>query len=260
MEQGRYGIEALARGLKVLELFSPDKPALRFAEIVELSGLSKTTAFRVVKTLETTGYLEREPPDATYRPGLKALTLGFTALSGLDLREIARPHLVRLSRRTDLTTSLSVLHHLEVIYIDRTKNRRIVNLMLGPGARVPAHCTSMGKVLLAGLDLFELGKRLDGAKLEPCTSRTIVQRRALERELVTIREKGYATNDGELAIGLRAVAAAIADSSGATRAAINVAGAKEVIDDRRFFEELPPLVTETARDISAYLSIGEGER
>ncbi len=260
MEQDRYGIEALARGLRVLELFSPAKPALRFAEIVELSGLSKTTAFRVVRTLECTGYLEREPPDATYRPGLKALTLGFTALSGLDLREAARPHLVRLSQRTDLTTSLSVLHQLEVIYIDRARNRRIVNLMLGPGARVPAHCTSMGKVLLAGLDARELRKRLDGVKLESCTARTIVCRKALERELQAIRDQGYATNDGELAIGLRAVAAPILDAHGTTRAAINVAGAREAIDDRRFMLELPPLVTETARDISAYLSVGMGER
>ncbi len=260
MEQDRYGIEALARGLRVLELFSPAKPALRFAEIVELSGLSKTTAFRVVKTLEGTGYLEREPPDATYRPGLKALTLGFTALTGLDLREIARPHLVRLAQRTDLTTSLSVLHHLEVIYIDRARNRRIVNMMLGPGARVPAHCTSMGKVLLAGLDQHELETRLNGARLESCTARTMVRKKLLERELAKIREKGYATNDGELVIGLRAVAAPILDAKGATRAAINVAGAREVIDDQRFFEELPPLVMETAHDISSYLSAGVGVR
>lgn len=254
----RYGIEALSRGLKVLELFSPKRPTLRLNEIVEMSGLHKTTAFRILKTLEAEGYLELEPSDGSYRPGLKALSLGFTALSGLDLREIARPHLSQLAQDTDLTTSLSVLNQLEIIYLERIRNRRIVNVMLGPGARVPAHCTSMGKVLLAGLPAQELRERLSQASLEACTARTVVDLELLEEELRTIRRQGYAVNDGELAMGLRAVAAPIVDARRTTRAAINVAGARENISDQRLTKELPARVMAVAATISRYFPSEDG--
>ncbi len=252
----RYGIESLARGLEVLGFFSPRRPSLTLAEIVKMSGLSKSTAFRILKTLEAVGYLEMEPSEGTYRPGLKVLTLGFAALSGFNLREIARPHLHALAQETDLTTSLSVLDRMDVIYIDRVRNRSIVNLWLGPGARVPANCTSMGKVLLAGLPAVELKERLKGGSLEACTPRSVVEPKRLMAEIERVRRQGYAINDGELALGLRAVAAPIRDPAGSTLAAINVAGTQEVIDELRLREDLPHRIVSTAREISAYLTTG----
>src|SRR5918912_3144213 len=99
--KSRYTIEALARGLEVLALFTAERPALPFNAIVEALGLSKSTVFRILATLEQLGYLEHDPATRRYRPGLKVFQLGFAALAGLELQQVARPHLERLALDVD---------------------------------------------------------------------------------------------------------------------------------------------------------------
>ncbi len=250
MRNNAYFIEALARGLEVLALFNREHPTLSMSEIMSLTGFNKTTIYRILSTLEATGYLERNPTTRRYRPGIRVLSLGFTALNNLDVREVARPYLEELAQQFDLTSSLSILDSLQVVYIDRIRNREIVGVLLGLGARIPAHCSSMGKVMLANLSPEECKRRLDNVDLKPCTKRSLHDVKALLAELEQVRQQGYALNDGELSSGLRAVAAPIFDKQHVI-AAINVSGSIDVISERRMRDELPPYVVETARRISS---------
>lgn len=249
----RYAIEALERGLSVLTLFSNATSELTLTEISKSADLNMTTSLRIASTLESAGYLRRDPETKRYRPSLKVLQLGFSALRSMDNRQVARPHLERLSRETGETVSHSVLDGLEIVYIDRIRNRQIVGVLLGLGSRLPAHCTSMGKAMLAYLPEDQLKTRLNGAVLEACTGNTIIETDSLEADLTKVRRRGYAINHQELAIGLRAVAAPIWGEHGEVVAAINISGSTETISRSRLRQELAPLLVETAAEISQTL-------
>jgi IclR family pca regulon transcriptional regulator len=254
----RYSIEALERGLNVLSLFSSDSAELTLTEISRSADLNMTTSLRIASTLESAGYLHRDPDTKRYRPSLKVLQLGFSALRSMDLRQTARPHLERLSRETGETVSHAVLDGLEIVYVDRIRNRQIVGVILGMGSRLPAQCTSMGKAMLAYLPEDQLKARLNGAVLEACTGNTIVEIDSLQADLAKVRRRGYAVNNQELAIGLRAVAAPIWGEHGEVVAAINISGSTERISRSRLRQELAPLLVETAAEISQTLGHMEG--
>ncbi|MEJ2262150.1 MAG: IclR family transcriptional regulator [Anaerolineales bacterium] len=241
------------RGLSILSLFSYETPALTLTEIVEATGINKTTVFRIVATLEKAGYLMRDSDTRRYRPGIKVLQLGFTAISSLDIRQVARPYLVQLSQQVGETVSLSVLDGMEIVYIDRVRNQQIVGVVLGMGSRLPAHCASMGKAMLAHLPPEELRRRLDQAGLKPRTPKSLVDWAALEDELERVRQQGYAINDEELEIGLRAVAAPIWDSSSQVVAAANITGSAAMLSLERLESELALAVRHTADQISRAL-------
>ncbi|MFQ5422208.1 MAG: IclR family transcriptional regulator [Anaerolineae bacterium] len=255
MPQTPYQIESLRRGLQVLSLFDRDTGALSLTEIKNAAGLNKTTAFRIISTLESAGYLERDPETKKYRPGLKVLQLGFTAIASLEFRQVARPYLRQLSQGVNETVSLSVLDGMEVVYVDRVRKQQIVGVVLGIGSRIPAQCGSMGKVMLAHLPAEELAQRLS-QPLTPCTPHSISDRAAFEAELAQVRRQGYAFNNEELEIGLHAVAAPIWDHTNHVVAAINVTGSARTISQHRMVEELAPKVRETAVQISQALGYG----
>lgn len=252
MAQSPYIIESLQRGLQVLSLFNRETYSLSLTEIKEAADLNKTTAFRIISTLENAGYLERDPETKRYRPGLKVLQLGFTAVSSLEFRDIARPYLRQLSQDVGETVSLSVLDGLDVVYVDRVRNQQIVGIVLGIGSRIPAQCSSMGKALLAYLPPEELVQRLD-RPWSPCTPYSIANRLDYEANLVQVRQQGYALNDEELENGLRAVAAPIWDNHNQVVAAINITGSVRTISRERMVNELAPKVVATAVQISQAL-------
>jgi IclR family pca regulon transcriptional regulator len=198
-KESSYVIESLQRGLYVLSLFNRERSALTLTEIVEATGLNKSTAFRVVNTLDSSGYLERDPDTRQYRPGLKVLQLGFTAISSLEFRQLARPYLRKLSEATGESASLGVLDDLDIVYVDRIRRRQIiVGVVLGIGSRIPAHCASMGKVILAHLPDSELTQRLAQGPLVPCTPNSKIDLPTIQAELSQVRQQGYAINDCEL--------------------------------------------------------------
>ncbi len=248
-----YRVEALARGLDILSQFDRATPDLSLAEIAIATSLSKSTVFRLVRTLLEAGYLSRNADTQRYRPGLKVLELGFTALSNLGIQEVARPFLEQLSQEADETASLSLLDGLEVVYIDRVRNRSIVGVVLGLGSRIPAHCASMGKVMLAHLPEDRISTLLQDGDLSPCTAHSQIDVAALGREFAQIRCRGYALNDQELEIGLRAVAAPIWDHERQVVAAINATGNVRTISRRRLVKELAPQVVKAAQGISQAL-------
>lgn len=256
--KSRYSIEALERGLEILSLFSAERPSLSLSQIVELLQFNKSTAYRVLSTLESVGYLEQDKITRHYRPGLKVLQLGFTAIHTLELRQIARPFLERLSQDLGETVSLAALDGFRTIYVDRVRNQAIVGVVLGVGSSLPAHCTALGKVLLAGLPTVELKRLLAAHELNSYTPKTLTTKKSLVAELAKIRLQGYAIDDEELASALRAAAAPVRDLSKRTIAAVNVTGTTLRITDARLKDEIIPALVNTTNQISTALGYFPG--
>jgi IclR family pca regulon transcriptional regulator len=255
----RYNVEALARGLDILGLFSPQNTSLSLMEVASQLELNKSTVFRLVSTLESMGYLERDSQTRRYRPSLKILHLGYTVINSLEVRQVARPHLESLSREVEETVSLCVLDGNHVIYVDRVRNKSIVGVLLKIGSRIPAHSATVGKVLLADLTQGELDMFLNSAELTPCTSRTISEREALLAELSKVKKNGYAICDGELAIGLRAAGAPIYNHEQKAIAAVNVSGSSTTITLHHLKKVIVPAVVRTAAQISFALGYAPAE-
>jgi IclR family transcriptional regulator, pca regulon regulatory protein len=186
------------------------------------------------------------------------LELGYAFLSSLSLPEIAEPHLEDLVAVVHESSSVSVLDGGDIVYVARVPTKRIMTVAISVGTRFPAYATSMGRVLLAGLDQPELDARLREAGLRPLTPSTLTDPSALRAELERVRRQGWAVVDQELEQGLRAVAAPIRDASGVVVAAVNVsahAGRTTLEDMRRVL--LPPLL-EAAAAIGRDLRAGAG--
>ncbi len=245
----RYQVEALARGLSILELFTRKTPSLSLSEVVKALEINKSMAYRFLTTLETMGYLERDPSTRRYIPSLKVLQLGFRAIN-LDVRESARPYLERLAQDLRETVSMGVMSGTDVIYIDRVRNRSIVGVVLEVGSRLPAHAVTIGKVLLADYLPDQLAGFFEKTKLKEYGPKTITTREGFLAELSLARQQGYAICDEELAPGLRAAGAPIRNHQGKAIAAINVSGSVSTISLERLKAEIVPAVLETARQIS----------
>ncbi|MEU6355767.1 IclR family transcriptional regulator [Streptomyces sp. NPDC047072] len=238
-----YHVEALAKGLRLLALFSEQRPAMKLTDMAAETGVPLPTAFRMAATLVTEGFLE-QLPDGAYRPAPKVLTLGFAALRGLDLVELADGPLRRLAATTGQTVNLGSLSDDRVLYLVRLRNNDLVTANIQVGSRLPAVSTSIGKVLLSSLDDGELKERLGEGSFTGATGPNAIRSLgALKRALGEIREQGWAVQDEELAYGLRSVAAPVSDATGAVVAAVNVAvPAMEFPLDRLLGELRPPLL------------------
>jgi IclR family pca regulon transcriptional regulator len=219
-----YTVEALAKGLRILALFSERRSSMRLTEIVALTGLPMPTAFRLVATLETEGYLERLR-DGAVRPSAAVLTLGFAALRGLDLVQTSSVILGDLFEQTKQTVNLGILSHDRVVYVARLQSESVlVTANVTVGSTLPAIVTSMGKVLLAYMPEAEVKSRMTAGSFQgnwgPNAVRTLT---GLQKELARVRERGYALQDEELASGLRSIAAPVRQNDGRVVAAVNIA-------------------------------------
>lgn len=213
-------VQSLARGLGVISAFDAAQPVMTLSDVARRTGLTRATARRLLLTLETLGYVRSDGKMFELTP--KVLQLGYSYLSALSLPQIADPHLKRLSATLQESTSMSVLDGQDVVYVARVATHRIMTVAIAVGTRFPAHVTSMGRVLLSGMDAKELGEYLRGATLNPLTERTTTRREALVQQLDRVREQGYAVVDQELELGLCSAAAPVQNSAGHTVAAINV--------------------------------------
>jgi IclR family pca regulon transcriptional regulator len=241
-------IRSLARGLDVILAFSQNRPRMTLSQVAEATGLSRPTARRILLTLEAQGYAHSDGRAFALTP--RVLALGYAYLSSLNLTEIAQPYLERVVERTQEGCSLATLDQTEVVYVMRVPTHRISSLTLATGTRLPAHATSMGHVLLAGLTESELGRYLEQADLRPLTGHTITRRDDLISRLDLVREQGYAIVDQELEQGLRSVAAPVKDSNGRVIAALALSAVTATTDEQTFREHHAPTIVEAAHQIS----------
>jgi len=247
-----YRIEALAKGLRVLSIFSEQRPTLRLTDIAAETGMLMPGVYRIAMTLVAEGYLQ-QMPDGQYRPGMKVLTLGFSALRSLDMVELATTQMRQLADETGETVNLASLVGDQVLYLVRLRNRDLVTANIQVGSTLPAVHTSIGKVLLAELDEKDLRSRLSAGSFRAASPKGAKTLKALLPELATIRVEGCAVQDEEVAYGLRSVAAPVRDAAGIVVAGVNIAvNANEWTRDR-LVDELQPRVIACAHDISRLL-------
>lgn len=215
--------------------------------------MRKATVHRYVRTLEHLGYLSQEEATRRYRLAARVVDLGFATLNSMSLREIAAPDLKELSAKFGQTVNLAVIDDLEIIYVDRVVAPMALNLELHVGSRLPAYCTSMGKVLLAFLPSDDLAERVERVEFVRRGPNAIRSRRALLQQLREVRERGFAVNDEELDFGLRSIAAPIRTESGDVVAAINLAVHASRFTLSRLISNHAPAVVASARVISRKL-------
>src|SRR3954464_919774 len=218
-----YRVEALAKGLRLLSLFTEQRPTWRVTDLAEAGGLPMPTAHRVGQTPTAEGYLAHLP-NGDYRPAVRVLTLGTAALRSLDLVEVATPRLQRLAAETGETVNLAVLTGDRVLYLVRLRNADLVTANIQVGSTLPAVHTSIGKLMLAGLDEAELRDRITDTSFPGQHGPNAkVSLDELRQELTQIREQGWAMQDEELAHGLRSVAGPITGAGDRMIAGVNVA-------------------------------------
>jgi IclR family transcriptional regulator, pca regulon regulatory protein len=247
--------QSLERGLAILSAFTPDRPDLGISELARKLALTRSTTHRYVATLATLGYLQQDDSTRKYRLGPRVLDLGFSVLGSLGLREIAAPHLRRLTDTTGHTSNLAIRDDTDVILIDRVRGRpgpyHHLEFTLHVGSRIPAYCSATGKVLLAFLPRPDLDQLLDRIDLVQRGPRTLTSRNALLTALEHVRRTGLAVNDEELESALRSIAAPVRSRSGEVIAAVNIAIPWSPVATTELVSQHGPILQATARQIAA---------
>ncbi|MGZ4385772.1 MAG: IclR family transcriptional regulator [Gaiellaceae bacterium] len=250
--------QSLERGLAILSSFRSSRPLLGVSELARELQLSRSTTHRYIATLASLGYLRQDGPTKKYRLGPRVLDLGFSAINSMELREVSAPHLQQLSDETGQTVNMAILDGTDIVYIERCRSsregQREIDLNLHVGSRLPAYCTSMGKVLLAFLPEEERQEQLARIDLQRRGPNTLTTRDALAAELARVRSSGVAVNNEELAFGLRSIAVPVRDGTGAVVAAINFPMHRSMGTVSDLLERYSPVLKQTAEAISA--SIG----
>jgi IclR family pca regulon transcriptional regulator len=246
----RYIVGALVRGLDVLRCFDREHPTLSLGDVARKLGWGRTEPFRFLYTLESLGYLRRDPATKRYELAPKVLEIGFAALANLQLPELAQPFLERLRDETNASAHIGILDGKDVVYVGRAASRAILRSTIHVGSRLPAHATAIGKMLLAGKSSAELDTWLADNELERYTAHTLAGMRALLEELARIRERDYAFSNQEFEFGIRSIAAPVRDVRGETIAAINVSAPADALAATIVEDTIVPAVRAAARDLS----------
>jgi IclR family pca regulon transcriptional regulator len=249
------GSQSLERGLAILSSFRSAQPLLGVSDLSREVGLSRSTTHRYVATLASLGYLQQDAQTRKYRLGPRVLDLGFSAINSMELRHVSAPHLRALSDATGHTVNMAVLDGVDIVYMERCRapGPREIDLNLHIGSRLPAYCTSMGKVLLAFTP--DLAKLVDTMELTRRGPNTITAKRKLLKELESVRARGLAVNNEELAYGLRSIAAPVSSQTGEVVAAINIAVHRSLVSMDELLEDLAPALLATAGEISAHTGL-----
>lgn len=217
-------VGALLHGLAVLDMFTQDRPVVGIGEVARQLGVHRSTASRLAATLATAGYLEPAGEQGRYRLAAKLAVLGEIAAAGDELRNAALPPLRDLVSRLGETGHLGVLDGTEAVTVAVVDGWQTVRMHSWVGKRSPAHCSSLGKVLLAGLSPAEFAARYPDPGLPASTPNTITSRDELEKGLADVRDRGYAEDREELEPHLCCVAAPVFGRDGTVTASVGVSG------------------------------------
>jgi IclR family pca regulon transcriptional regulator len=255
--RGRFS-SSLQAGLAILNCFSAKQPVLGIAKLADELHMSRSTTHRYASTLVALGYLEQDQA-RRYRLAPRVADMGMSVLDSMALRGKAREHLRELREQTGRTASLAVLDGTQIRYVDRMRGWRrgqhAVDLDLGSGARVPAQCTAMGKVLLAYLPDREREQSIGELELTRRGPKSITSKKALRAELQRVREEGVALGDEELAPGVRTIAAPVIGPDGEVIAAVGIPVPADAYSLEELRKSLGPPVSAAAKRISAALRV-----
>ncbi len=238
---------SLARGLRVIESFESHRDGRSIVEIAHSTGLSRAAIRRILHTLELLGYVERSRQ--VYRLETQVLRLGFSYLSSSSVVEAARPILEHISEQLHESSSMSMLDGGQIVYVARSAASRILAAGLSVGSRLPAYCTSMGRVLLSSLPDDQLNAYLGDLKPKSYTTRTLTRIPQIKKAILQVRKDGYAIVDEELEAGLRSIAVPVLTRSNQVVAAINVGTHVSRVDRTTLIRQCLPALQAGARSL-----------
>jgi len=247
-----YSVPAVERALSVLQCVGDSKRGFSISEIGRRLRIPKSSAHLILTTLERRGFLQKNTQTGRYHFGLQLVSLSRTALENLDLREEAKPFLQSLMQQTGLTVHMAVLERDEAVIVEKVEAPGLVRLASWIGRRLDINCTGVGKALVAFLpddDLEDLIRTKDFARHN---QRTIVSKSALKKELMRVRQLGYAVDNEEDEPGVCCLGAPVFDENGKAVAAISVAGTTSQIGTDRI-PVLARQVMQAARSMSTRL-------
>jgi IclR family pca regulon transcriptional regulator len=242
---------SLARGLAVIRAFADSRKPQTIAQISQQTGIPRAAVRRCLHTLRQLGYVDAELNNFSLRP--KVLTLGYSYLSSTPLTIAAQPCLNEVSKALGESSSLAVLDEGQVLYVARAATSRVMSVSLSAGSRLPAYCTSLGRVLLAHLPEAELDDYLARTALAPRTEHTVTDEVRLREVLGQVRKEGYALINEELELGLRSIAVPVRGASGRVLAALNVGAQAARVTPERMVEEFLPVLRHGAQELSMLL-------
>lgn len=245
-------VEALAKGIAILEAFDAANPEMTLSEVARRVGLTPAAARRSLMTLETLGYIGRRDKRFHLRPKLMALGSGFYFTARID--EILQEDLRALVDRFGDASSVGTLDGKDVIYVAHVSVQRARRAAAVPGARYPAYATSMGRVLLAGQPDDKIDAYLNSYQPKKLTSKTCTSPKALRAEVMVARRDGYATTVDQLDYGITALAVPIRDTDGATIAALNTSGYTGMVTPDQLVKDRLPALQEAASHIAHQLT------
>lgn len=245
-------VDALARGLRVIEAFDESHPQMTLSEVARRTGMSPAAARRSLHTLAALGYLRHV--GKRFLLSAHVLTLGASYLRTVHVEELLLPELRRLVGKFGDAASVTVLDGFDILYVAHYSEQRASRLIAGIGVTYPAFATSTGRVLMAGMSDDALARFLAGSRLEPRTENTVTDPGALRSIVRQARQSGYATAIDELDYGITALAVPIRSPAGTVVAALNSSGYTGRLDIATMIADRLPDLRESAARISQALA------
>jgi IclR family transcriptional regulator, pca regulon regulatory protein len=252
-DHDRDQVNSLAKGLGVMELLAAHPSGLTLTEAAEHAGMTRAGARRFLLTLVRAGYATQDGRRFSLSPRL--LSVARTWLDGSTLWSFALEPMRAVASAFKESCSAAVLSGEDVVYVQRVAGERITSVALRVGTRLPAYCTSMGRVLLAGLDPAEVSAILKRTEIRKNTPKTVTDRAELTKIVAEVARAGYVVVDEELETGLRSIAVPIRDRQGRTAAAVNVSTQSARFTIREMERQILPLLKDAARQIEDYLAM-----
>ena len=249
---GSGPVQSLRRGLALLESLAGASDGSTLSSLADSTGLAPSTAHRLLSSLREQGFAQQDTETGLWHIGAKAFTVGNAFLRSRSYVTLARRYMRELVDQAGETANLAVLDQNEAVYLTQIECDEMMRAFARPGARIPLHCSGVGKALLATLSAGKVDSILAATGLPRLTDRTLVDPAELGADLDATRRRGFAIDDGEHAVGLRCVAATIYDDGGRPLAALSISGPAARIDVTKM-EVLGRLVAETCRELTAEL-------
>ena len=226
-------VQSLSRALKLLNALSYHPQGLSLSEVAQEVGLPNSTAHRLLTTLQNERYVRFENERSAWAIGVQAFRVGSVFIRSRDIVTIARPYMRRMMEQSGETVNLGILDRGEIIYLAQVECQKMMRAIAGPGGRAPVHCSGLGKAILSHIDAAVAEKIIQSLDLRRETHNTITGPPDLKREIAHIRERGYAVDDEENAVGLRCVASVIFDEYAQPLAGLSISGPTARITDQR---------------------------
>lgn len=251
----RQFVTALARGLEVLRVFTPQDGLLGNQEIAARTGLPKPTVSRLTRTLTKLGYLAYSERLGKYRLGTGTLALGYSVLANMGVRQVARPYMQELAEYAGASVSLGGRDRLDMIYLEHCRPATAVTLRLDLGSRIPIATTAMGRALLAALPEGERQYLLDHiAKHDPALWPKI--RSGIEQAVEDLGTRGFTTSIGDWQSDVHAVGVPMTPPDGSSILAFNCGGPSFLFERKKLLNDLGPRLVNLARNVEAALMRG----